>query len=288
MNKDIILILWGGGMMGIFTAWVLKVINRKYRNRIHSIYGCSSWADVWVYLVSDQTAVPYKFFTKYLTRKDFIRKNMISYLCKVLFFRTSKRVQIPDFVNIDYVVDIAKNSECKIDYEKFINSGIPFFVKVINVDSGQTQYLDTNTQLFEKLKASSNTWPLSSQWVTINGSYYIDWDTLRSSIDLEIIKNNPDKTIIFVESSYRSTVAKVLLYPLHLLAGLIIWILYSKELGKKYVKELFVDHCKGLSNFQNVIHIKNKMNASIFCTNIQKLTKVYEHGIEVAERETVL
>lgn len=241
-EKDIILILGGGGMMGVFTAGVLKVINEKYRNRIHSIYGTSTGAAISAYFVSNQMEIPLLFFTKYLTKKEFIRKNIISYVCKILFFRNTTLFNIKDFININYVVDVAKNSECKIDIDNFKKSKIPLYVKVINVHTLKTEYLSTEKDLFDKLKASSQSGPFSSSGVTINNSYYIDGGTIPSRIDIELIRAHKNKKIIYIEPSYSTKISKIILYPFHVLAGYSIMKLYSKDLGKKYINELFVDH----------------------------------------------
>lgn len=47
MKKDIILIIGGGGMKGIFSSGVLDVFEKAdLYPRIHSVYGTSSGADV--------------------------------------------------------------------------------------------------------------------------------------------------------------------------------------------------------------------------------------------------
>ncbi|NQZ85555.1 MAG: hypothetical protein HRU03_07585, partial [Nanoarchaeales archaeon] len=204
-------------MMGTFTAGALKIINQKYRNRIHSIYGTSTGASVGTYFKSNQLDIPYIFFTKYLTKKDFIRNNLFQYIFKIFFLKNSK---IKDFVNLDYVVDVAKNTECSINLKNFKESKIKFYTKVINIDATQTEYLDTYTNLFDKLKATSQGGPFTSKPVQINNNQYIDGGTIPSTIDLELIKNNQDKIIIYINPTQTSKLSKVILYPLHWIAAL--------------------------------------------------------------------
>lgn len=280
-EKEIIIILWWGWMMWIFTAWVLNSINKKYRNRVHSVYWTSSWADVWVYFVSNQTEVPYNFFLNHLTKKDFIRKNIFSYIFKIFFIKNKINSKIKDYINIDFVVKTAEEWDYKLDLEKFNNSKINFFVKLINIKNWETIYVDAKNDLFKKLNATSNCWPLSSKAIEIDGDFYIDWETFVSWIDEDLVSKFKNKKIIYIESSYRSFFEKIILYPLHLLASFAIKKLYWKVCWKLYIKRLFLEHSYFVKNNKNVIHLKNNMNYSAFCTNKKILRKIYKHWLDV-------
>ncbi len=135
-EKDIILILGEGGMMGVFVAGALHALNATLRERVRAVYGVSSGADVGAYFVSDQNDLTLRFFTEHLTKPDFIRKNFLQYLTKIFFFRNSTHRAIPDYVNVEYVAESARSSDSKLDVEALQCSPIEFYVKVIEVPSG--------------------------------------------------------------------------------------------------------------------------------------------------------
>ncbi len=282
-KKDIVLLLGDGGMMGVFVAGFLSVLDKSTRDRVESVYGTSSGADVGVYFVSDQTTVPLRFFTEHLTSPDFIRKNFLRYLLKLFIFRNSRRVQIPDYLNVAYVVAVAKNSDCKLDMRAFERSDIGFYVKVIDVTTGEPVYLVAKTNVFEKLMATSQCGPLSSQAIEIEGRRYIDGGTFASGLDMDLVRSRPDTVFIAVQSQRDVRLSKVLLYPLYLLAGHAISILYGQHLGKKYVQRLFMDATAELRSQKNVIFVENDLCYSSFCTDKKKLMEVYEHGIHKAQ-----
>ncbi len=279
-KKDIIFILGDGGMMGIFVAGVLSEINKRSRGRVRAVYGTSSGADVGVYFVSGQTDVPLRFFTEYLTKPDFIRKNFLRYLLKIFFFRNNRHVKIPDYINVGYVADVARNSDCALDVGAFEKSEIEFHVKVIDIETGGPLYLPAKTNVFEKLMATSQCGPLSTSAVEVGGKRYIDGGTVPSELDLELVTRNPDKLFIFVQSQKDNQLSKMLLYPLYLLAGHAISILYGKHLGKKYIQRLFTDYTAQLAAHKNVVFIRNDLRYSSFCTDKGKLERVYRRGIE--------
>ncbi len=267
--------------MGIFTAGVLEEIHKKYRGRIHSIYGSSSGADVGVYFLSNQPNVPYIFFKKYLASKDFIRGNMLLYALKIFLLKKST---IQDYIDIEYVERIAKESECAIDLPTLEQTDIQFFIKAINTTTAKGEYLPAQPHLFDKLKASSQTGPFSSRAIQLGDYQYIDGGTLPADIERDIIQEHSDKTVIYIEPGYTSLLSKIILYPLHLVAGAALATLFSKRLGKRYVQDLWKDPMKDLSTFDNVVHIKNAHCYSGFCTDKEKLEKVYRHGRLVGEK----
>ena len=287
-KKDIVLILGDGGMMGIFVAGVLKAIPEAVRGRVLAVYGTSSGADVGVYFVSGQTQVPLRFFTEYLTKPDFIRKNFLRYLLKIFFFRNSRHVKIKDYINVGYVADVARNSDCKLDMGAFEKSDIEFYVKVIDVNTGGSLYLPAKTQVFEKLIATSQCGPLSTKAIEVDERQYIDGGTVPSELDIKLVEQNPDTLFIFVQSQKDNRLSKLLLYPLYLLAGHAISVLYGKHLGRKYVQGLFADHTTRLASYKNVICIQNDLCYSSFCTDREKLKRVYWRGIEKARAAFII
>lgn len=282
-KKDIVLVLGDGGMMGIFVAGVAAVINKKLRPRIHSVYGTSSGADVGAYLVSNQTDIPLRFFTEHLTKTDFIRKNFLRYLLKIFFFKDSQSVRIKDYINVEYVAEIAQYSDCKLDMQVFEKSDIDFYVKVIDTVFETPTYIPAKTNVFKKLMATSQCGPLSTKAIEVDGRKYIDGGTLPSDLDIRLVQRHPDKLFIIVQSQKENYLERALLYPLYLLAGHAISVLYGRNIGRKYSRTLFADYSRELRAQKNVIFIKNDLYYSSFCTDKKRLEQVYCRGIAMGE-----
>ena len=268
-------------MTGIFIAGALEVINRKYRDRIHSIYATSSGADVGAYCVSGQASLPRKFFLEHLAQTTFVRGNWLSYVYKVFFAPKSQR--IPDFLDIDYVIETARSSDCALNTHAFQDSDIELFVKVIDVDTAQHAYLPTRNELFEKLEATSQCGPFTTRAITIDGRRYIDGDTMISDVDAELLHSMPDKKFIYIEPMGPETLYKALLYPFYALAALAIVRLYSFRIGMTYLRQLFEDRSKRVRVYSNVTYLRNPISASAFCTDKKTLEAIYQHGLREAE-----
>ena len=268
--------------MGVFTAGVLEALNERLRDRVRAIYGTSSGADVGVYFLSDQTGLTLRFFIEHLTQPGFLSKNLPLYLLKVFFFKNNPHIRIPDYVNVDYVVESAKSSDCRLDLAKVESSDIEFYVKVIDIRNGSARYLPAKADVFQKLMATSQCGPFSTRAVTIDGVPYIDGSTIVSGLDAELVRTDKETLYIGVQPTKENKLWKAVLYPFHLLASLVIGILYGGHLGKSYVQGLFVDPYERIAEFDNVLLIKNELSYSAFCTNKKNLERVYRHGVQQA------
>jgi predicted patatin/cPLA2 family phospholipase len=282
-RKDIILIVGGGGMAGVFATGALEVISEQARDRVRAVYATSSGADAAVYFVSDQAWFPPRFFKEYLTRPGFINGNLISYLYKV-FVLKGHSARIPDFVNVDYFIDAAQSSECPFDAEAFERSGIEFFVKVVDIDSAEVSYLSTHDRLPEKLVATSQCGPFSTVSVELSGKRYIDGGTLISSLDADLARSSPDTKFIYIESSGPRFLRTALLYPCYVLAAAALARLYGARVGWRYLCELFTDETEALKGLPNVFFVRNSLDPSTFTTDRAHLERMYIQGREEAKR----
>lgn len=266
--------------MGIFVAGVLKAIDEKLREHVVSVYGTSSGADVGVYFVANQTDIPKRFFIEHLTKPDFIRKNFLRYLLKLFIFRNNPRVNVKDYINVEYVAEVAKNSNCRLNLDAFEKSEVEFYVKVIDIASGVPAYIPAKTNVFVKLIATSQCGPLSTRAIEVDGRKYIDGGVLPNRLDIELAKAHPEKLFVVVQSQTDEYVQKTLLYPLYLLVGHALNVLFAKHLGKRYVQTLFTNYDAELRVQKNVLLIKNDLTYSSFCTDKKILERVYKHGIQ--------
>lgn len=266
--------------MGIFVAGVLSGLGEPVRERVHSVYGTSSGADAGAYFVSGQTDKAFNVFHDYLTRPEFIRGDFWRYVLELLFFEKTK---IKNYVDVEYVVKVARDSDCRFNLEAFEHSSIGFFVKVIDIESGRAHYLPGKKDVFRKLMATSQCGPLSTKAYEIDGMYCIDGGTIPSVLDIELVRGNPDKQFIFIRSQKESRFVKLLLYPMYLLAGHILTNLYGRAVGRMYIRNLFADYSTEIRALPNLRYIENDLRYSSFCTNKPSLKKSYERGIEMGK-----
>ncbi len=132
--------------------------------------------------------------------------------------------------------------------------------------------------------ATSQCGPFSTQAIEVEGTAYIDGGTMPSYLDIDLVRKNKDTLFLYVRSQGNNRLLKLLLYPLFLLAGYAIRLLYGRHIGNGYVRGLFTDRGAELAACENVLLIQNDLRYSSFCTDVEKLEQVYRHGAEKAQK----
>lgn len=230
--------------------------------------------------MANQSEISAKFFCEYLTKSDFIKKQYAKYFWQVIKYGKNKIDKIEFVLDNDYTIRIAKESECKLDLKKFKEKNNPFFVKVFNSNNHKHEYLSTENGLFEKLKATSTASPLSS-FVQIGNERYIDGDSIKSNIDLDILEKFKDKTIIKIENYAGSKLKSFVSFPAKLIIAELLGKLFDYKTAKIYLKNIFInDESKRLSSYKNLILIKNDVDCPMDCTDVNKLEKIFLRGTE--------
>ena len=154
------LVLEGGGFRGIYAAGVLDVF---LENRISpdGVIGVSAGAANGCSFLSGQKGRSIDYYTRYCGDPRFMSLKS--------FLKTG------DIVGADFAYHELPEKLVPYDYEAFDNCGIPFFVTVANLETGNPEYIKINDMLadLEYLRASASL-PYFSRIVEINGKKYLD------------------------------------------------------------------------------------------------------------------
>lgn len=153
-------VLEGGGMRGMYTAGVLDVFMEK-GIRADGIIGVSAGALVGVNYPSAQPGRMLRYNLKYAGDKHYM--GMYSLLTT------------GNIVNKKFAYYTVPQTMDVFDDKTFMESGIPFYAVVTNMETGQAEYLQVKSVFedMEILRASSSM-PFVSHPVIINGQKYLD------------------------------------------------------------------------------------------------------------------
>lgn len=154
------LVLEGGAMRGMFTAGVLDVFMEN-EVQIDGIIGVSAGALFGVNFLSNQPGRVIRYNKKYAGDK----RNMGLYS----LFTTG------DIVNKDFAYYTVPQQFDIFDDQTFMDSEIPFYAVVTNMETGQPEYMQVKSvfQDMEILRASGSM-PFVTKPVVINGQKYLD------------------------------------------------------------------------------------------------------------------
>lgn len=154
------LVLEGGAMRGMFTAGVLDVFMEN-KVQIDGIIGVSAGALFGVNFLSNQPGRVIRYNKKYAGDK----RNMGLY----------SLLTTGDIVNKDFAYYTVPQQLDIFDDQTFMDSKIPFYAVVTNMETGQPEYMQVKSvfQDMEILRASGSM-PFVTKPVVINGQKYLD------------------------------------------------------------------------------------------------------------------
>lgn len=281
MEKDIVLIVGGGGMAGIFSAGVLKVFeDESVYGRIHSVYAASVGACTGARFLVKQSELGGKtFYTKFNNEK-FIKGNLTRYFFQVLRYGKNHD-KVEEVLDFDYFNEIILESNDKIDIERLLESEIPLYVKVFNNDRKTHQYLPVKPPLaYERIIASASMTPLTLRSVVLGGEVFFDGETVASNLDEEIINKHSDKIIIKI-NNYDSELISCNVFKIFPVYALLRR-LYGAKTAGIYLKNSFNqptwERCS--KKYENVVVATNDIFISPFCKDEEKLREVFRAGIK--------
>ena len=288
IKKDIILILDGGCMRGVFNAGVAsEFIKNSLYERIHSVYAISAGAHNAAFFITKDYKRGSSVYWEDLINGSFIFNNKFSHLFKLIPRLFKKNVKLDASINVDYVVDVLKTNN-NLDVKKIMSSDINFFVKVFNVKQRTEEYLNAKENIFEKLRASSALPPFYPKRVKIKDMTYFDGNTISPTIDLyteEMIKNNQDKKFIFVSNTPVKGVGAFKKNIEDLFLGFLVFCYFRKTFViKKTLNKIKYNKLKEYIKFPNLYIISPDFFLSPFCENKKKILKLYHHGMEKAKK----
>jgi len=261
------LVLEGGAMRGLFTAGVLDVFMEN-GIKFDNVIGVSAGACFGCNYVSGQIGRAIRYNMKYAKDKRY---------CSV-----SSLIRTGDIFGAEFCYHTLPTELDKFDEAAFIESGIPFYMVVTDVETGEAGYHKMVSADYEELEwmRASSSMPLVSNIVEINGGKYLDGGMtdaipLKASEALGCTKNVtiltkprgyrkvPEKTMPIIRHKYKQ-------YPNLVHAMQIRHISYNEQL----------DHCfkqeKAGCNF--VICPKSPLPLGHICHDPLVMREAYDLG----------
>lgn len=283
-KRDIILLMKGGTIQGIFSAGVVTAFQKhNLYPRIDAIYAVSSGAHNAAYFLAEQMddVGPSMFFDYLYQKHRFLKDLSFKTICQK-FWQLFAHNQCFNIIDLDYVEKIERET-IKLNVDKIKNSPIKFFVRVFDPKTHQMRYLDAKEDTISRIIQSSKVPPYAFSQVLSDD--YFDGGIMPSRDFVKnIIKKNPDKTIIYIFND-KKTPWRVFKY----LPWDIIDILFkTRYLGFKYgVKHLFnvfnYPYIHTLKKYKHVYVVYDEACPSKREKSRDRIHRSYQHGIAKGE-----
>ena len=145
MNEKVILYLGGGGMSGVFGGGVAAALGKMdLYDQIEAIYSCSAGNFNGAYFLTRQYEQDASFYWKELAQ-GFIRRRNMPYGALQRFWNAYispiKHESIKNAMYADRIIELVKNKQ-RLDIEKLKNQSIPLYVKMVNTENMEIEYID--------------------------------------------------------------------------------------------------------------------------------------------------
>lgn len=193
------LVLEGGAMRGLFTAGVLDVLMEN-GIKLDNVIGVSAGACFGCNYVSGQIGRTIRYNMKYAKDKRY---------CSI-----SSLLKTGDIFGARFCYHTLPTELDKFDEGAFIDSGIPFYVVVTDVMTGEAGYHRMKDASYEELEwmRASSSMPLVSNIVAIDGGRYLDGG-ISDSIPLkasEALGCERNVTVLTKPRGYRKSADRTL------------------------------------------------------------------------------
>ena len=270
------LVLEGGGMRGAFTAGVLDVL---LENNIHFDY---------VYGVSAGASNGASYIARQPERN---RKIFVDGVKNFKYFSPKHIINQRNLLDVKLLFDTYPNSQIPFDYDTFESSKSLFYTCLTSCRTGKAVYIERNEvsrkDYMLKVLAGSNSLPLLSPAVDIDGEKYLDGGLSDSIPVKKAQEDGCDRTVVVLtrEEGYRKNASSLTRliktvyrrYP-EMTAG------YANR-HNEYNDTL--DFCASEAEKGSVLIIRpeSTMNVGRTEKNYTKLLNLYSHGKNVAEKE---
>ena len=287
MKRDIIIIMDGGSLRGIFGAGVLTAFqNLNLYPRIHSFYGRSAGAHNGAYFIAGKTHCSEWMYTQKLTSKKFMRMDKsLSFAAELFLKLFNKKEHIEKLINLDYV-KYMEQTMVKLDINKIKKSPIKFYVKVFDIKDGKGYYIDAKKDTLKAIEASAALVPFYPHTVMANGRKYADGNTIINELIpekelFEIAENNKDKKIVFIINER--------INPFVIFRNILFNFGWGVSLGMFLGKDVFLKKMKNMlrydltRKFISLPNVHLLANDTILhtamCTNKEVLRDTYREGM---------
>ncbi len=261
------LVLEGGAMRGLFTAGVLDVFMEN-GIKFDNVIGVSAGACFGCNYVSGQVGRTIRYNMKYARDKRY---------CSV-----SSLIRTGDIFGGEFCYHTLPTELDKFDEAAFIDSGIPFYMVVTDIETGEAGYHRMRDASYEELEwmRASSSMPLVSNIVEIGGGKYLDGG-MTDAIPLkasEALGCNKNVTVLTKPRGYRKSHEKTMPlirlkyreYPNLIRAMDIRHITYNEQLDHVLAQE------KAGTNF--VICPKSPLPLGHICHDPLVMREAYEIG----------
>jgi predicted patatin/cPLA2 family phospholipase len=279
MKRDVILILEGGTVQGVFSAGALSVFEKNnLYPRIDSVYAVSAGAHNAAYFLSHKTKEMNKVYQEFLGKKH---KFMRQLSPKIIFSKIMRLMiwnETFDIMNLEYIEHIEREV-LQIDQERIKKSPIKFFVKVFDRKTFKAKLLDAKEDTLKRLIESANLPPYVN--TRLKDYRYIDGGIMPNRHFIKhVIKKNPSKKIVYMYNE-KKTIKKVLR---HLYVDLGDIILKTRHFGFRYGWKhlrnvLNYPYVWAVNKFPNTYVIYDSTGNSKRKINKDKINAAFEDGV---------
>jgi predicted patatin/cPLA2 family phospholipase len=170
-------------------------------NSIEAIYSGSVGSINAAYLLSGQAEIGPTIYFEDLQKGFIFPLNLFIGTFDLIINRFIKRIKSEEahnVVDIDYVYDILKNKK-PLNLNTIKNNPINFYVKVLNLNTGEAEYKSFKDHPnLELLKAAITIKPYFFKETTIDGEKYVD-GTIKEPLGINYLLNAyPDRKIVVI------------------------------------------------------------------------------------------
>lgn len=197
------LVLEGGAMRGMYTAGVLDVFLDK-EIKFDGVIGVSAGALFGVNYVSRQRGRSLRYNKRFSGDKRYISIRSL--------------IKTGDMVNKEFAFDIIPRELDPFDDDTFINSGIPFYAVITNIETGEAEYVHIKKgfEQMEELRASGSM-PFVSKPVKIGGGLYLDGAVADSIPFQKFMDMGYDKIVVVLTRDISYSKGKMPELPIKLM-----------------------------------------------------------------------
>ncbi len=283
-ERDIILIMKGGTIQGVFSAGVVAAFAKhNLYPRIHSIYAVSSGAHNAAYFLSGNPAVGARVYYDHLYKKhQFLKDLSFKIICRK-FWDLFVHNKSFDIIDLDYVENIERNV-VKLNVENIKKSPINFYVRVFNPKTLRLEYLDAKVDTINRIIQSSKVPPYA--YTKVKNDKYFDGGIMPTRDFVKnVVKKYPDKNIIYIFND-----PKTLRHVIKYLPWDILDILFkTRYLGLRYgIKHILhilsYPYIGTLRKYKHVHIVYDGVCTSKREKSRERIYKSYQHGLEKGEK----
>jgi len=284
-ERDIIIIVKGGTIQGVFSAGVLAAFEKhNLYPRIHSVYGVSSGAHNAAYFLAHQTDICGKVYYEHLYKRHRFLKDLSPKLILHKFWQLFIHKKPFDIIDLDYAREIEIMEPTRLDVKRIRTSPINFYVRVFNPETLRLEYLDGKVDTINRLIQSAKVPPYA--YTKIKNELYYDGGIMPTRDFVKnVVRKYPDKQILYIFND-KKTFPRVIKY---LLWDFLDIIFKARYLGFRYgIKHLLnvlnYPYIETLVKYKHVHVTYDEACTSKREKSQERIYKSYQHGLVKGER----